>query len=163
MDRYIDEEVHCYEKAIDEIKRVDHLVFVSLKYTRTVDVIKSILERMISSFNCIIEGLLIEAEKKNMIFEIPIAPGARVTELRKLYQNHKELNDLISFYLYLRKLAKAEYTATREFRRNVTMTATFPDGDVEEVNIDIITDYYDRCKKLLGNVRPMFKDVPDHA
>ena len=163
MHRYIDEEVHCYEQAIDELKRVDHLVFVSLKYTRTVDVIKSILERMLASFDCVIQGLLSDAEKKGILFEIPIAPGARIMELRKLYQNHKELNDLISFYLYLRKLHKAEYTAAREFRRNVTMTATFPDGEVEEVNIDIITDYYERCKKLLSNVRPMFKNVPDHA
>ena len=32
---------------IEELKRVDHLVYVSLKYTRTVDVIRSIIDRLI--------------------------------------------------------------------------------------------------------------------
>lgn len=159
--RYIDEEVHCYEQALDELRRVDHLVYVSLKYTRTVDVLKNTLARMIDCFQCIIDGLLNIAEKKGVIFEIPVAPGAKVTELRKLYTNNKELNDLISFYLFLRKLHNAEYTAAREFRRNVTMTATFPDGGVEEVNIDIISEYYERCKKLIKATKVLFSDIPN--
>ena len=158
--RYIDEEVHAYDQALDELRRVDHLVYVSLKYTRTVDVLKNTLARMIDCFQCVIDGLLRMAESQGMIFEIPSAPGAKVTELRKLYPNNIELNDLISFYLFLRKLHNAEYTAAREFRRNVTMTATFPDGGVEEVNIDIISDYYERCKKLITGVKHFFTDLP---
>ncbi len=157
--RYIDDEVHCYEQALEELRRVDHLVYVSLKYTRTVDVLKNTLQRMIDCFQCVIDGLLKSAEEKGVIFQIPTAPGAKVTELRKMYSNHKELNDLISFYLYLRKLCNAEYTATREFRRNVTMTASFPDGNVEEVNIDIISEYYERCKKLIQSIKPLFNDL----
>lgn len=156
MHRFIDEDVHAYEQAWDELKRVDHLVFVSLKYTRTVDVIKSILERMIASFECIMDGLLREAEQKSVIFEIPIAPGAKVMQLKKLHADNKELQDILSFYLFLRKLHNAEYTATREFRRNVTMTATLQDGSVEEVNIDIITDFYKKCQDLLNGVKEMF-------
>ncbi|MGM5484121.1 MAG: hypothetical protein ACQER9_04365 [Nanobdellota archaeon] len=159
MTRFIDEEIHFYDQAVDELKRVDHLVFVSLKYTRTVDVIKNILERMIESFQKIIDGLLSNAEEKKMIFQVPTSPGAKVTELRKLYPNNKELNELISFYLFLRKLHAAEYTATREFRRDVTMTATFPDGNVEEVNIDIISGYYERCKKLIENIKSICTTV----
>jgi hypothetical protein len=158
--RYIDEEVHAYDQALDELRRVDHLVYVSLKYTRTVDVLKNTLARMIDCFQCVIDGLLKGAEDQGMVFEIPSAPGAKVTELRKLYPNNKELNDLISFYLFLRKLHNAEYTAAREFRRNVTMTATFPDGGVEEVNIDIISDYYERCKKLITGVKHFFTELP---
>jgi hypothetical protein len=156
MHRFIDEEVHAYEQAWDELKRVDHLVFVSLKYTRTVDVIKSILERMIASFECIMDGLLKEAERNSLIFEIPIAPGARVMQLKKLHANHKGLQEILTFYLFLRKLHNAEYMATREFRRNVTMTATLQDGSIEEVNIDIITDFYKKCQDLLGGVKDMF-------
>ena len=36
------------DKAKSELKRADHLIFVSLKYTRTVDVIRSIIERLIN-------------------------------------------------------------------------------------------------------------------
>ena len=37
------------ENTIEELKRVDHLFYVSLKYTRTVDMIKHVLERIIST------------------------------------------------------------------------------------------------------------------
>ena len=45
--------------AVEEIKRVDHLVFVSLKYTRTVDVIKSVVDRIISALDFIFIALWI--------------------------------------------------------------------------------------------------------
>ncbi len=35
--------------AKEEIKRADHLMYVSLKYTRTVDILKSIIERLINA------------------------------------------------------------------------------------------------------------------
>lgn len=42
--------------AVEELKRVDHLIYVSLKYTRTVDVIRSVINRLIESYNAIIDG-----------------------------------------------------------------------------------------------------------
>ena len=35
------------ENAKEELKRIDHLIYVTLKYTRTVDVLLSVVERMI--------------------------------------------------------------------------------------------------------------------
>ena len=54
------------EEAKEELKRVDPLVFVSLKYTRTVDVIKSVLERLIAAYEFIVMELLeyIKEQKK---------------------------------------------------------------------------------------------------
>ncbi len=46
------------ETAQDELKRADHLMFVSLKYTRTVDVIKSIITRLKAAIDAGFEVLL---------------------------------------------------------------------------------------------------------
>ena len=46
------------EKAKEELKRADHLYYVSLKYTKTVDVIKSIIERLINAFDFTIDSLV---------------------------------------------------------------------------------------------------------
>jgi hypothetical protein len=46
--------------------RVDHLIFVSLKYSRTVDVIKSVIKRLISTYEIAMKALLenaLEGEK----------------------------------------------------------------------------------------------------
>lgn len=154
--RFIDEEVGDFEQAIDELKRVDHLVYVSLKYTRTVDVIKNILDRMVASFEYIIVGVLKEDERQGKIFEVPNTPSGRLRDLKSLHADNASLMELLNFYVFLRKLHNAEYSASREFRRHVTMTAKLPDGELVEVNIDVISEYYAKCKKLLEGVKPLF-------
>ena len=65
------------DNAKEELKRADHLIFVSLKYTRTVDVIKSIVERLLNAFNLGIEALLIHAKGKGGTDTIPTIPKIR--------------------------------------------------------------------------------------
>ena len=49
------EESENIENAVSQLKRADHLLYVTLKYTRTVDVIKSIIKRLISAFDFAVE------------------------------------------------------------------------------------------------------------
>ena len=46
-----------FDEAVQELKRVDHLFWVSLKYTRTVDVIKHVIDRLISCIGFGFEAL----------------------------------------------------------------------------------------------------------
>jgi len=140
------------ENAKSELKRVDHLIYVSLKYTRTVDVFRSIIERMINCFDFIIEGLLeIEKQKKN-IESIPVSPSLRCEKVRKIYAKDEKINDCINFYLFLRKLIISKYTKRTEYRRHVTMTATFESGETHEVTIDAVHEYYDKIKDFVSYV-----------
>ena len=59
------------EEARNEIKRAEHLMFVSLKYTRTVDVIRSLLERLVSALEACINSALEAAKERGTIDEIP--------------------------------------------------------------------------------------------
>ena len=47
-----------FEQAKGELRRADHLMYVSLKYTRTVDVIKSLIMRMLNTYDNLILSLL---------------------------------------------------------------------------------------------------------
>jgi len=53
-------------EAREELKRLEHIIYVSLKYTRTVDVIVNALTRMVSTFDLIIEAFLEKAKIKNL-------------------------------------------------------------------------------------------------
>jgi hypothetical protein len=139
------------ENAKEELKRVDHLIYVSLKYTRTVDVLKSIIQRLLNCFDFVIEGLLQEAEDNNKIEATPTSPGVKCEVLQKLYSKEKTLHNYCSFYLLLRRINRAEFERAREFRRHVTMTANV-DQKLVEVNIDIITDYFKRVKLFMDYV-----------
>ena len=138
--------------ATEELKRADHLLYVSLKYTRTVDVIKSLLERIIAGFQCVIDGLLQKARKEEKIDDVPSAPKRKIEKLLELYPE-QEMVDYIEFFVLLRKLSKAKYTARQEYRRHVTMEAVLEDQEIYEVDIDKSHEFYDTAKKFIEYVR----------
>lgn len=143
--------------ANEELKRADHLIYVSLKYTRTVDVIKSIIERFINSCDFLLKGLLEIEKERGKINSVPAAPVLRANTLLDLYPHNKELIDFIEWYLLLRKLKKADYTASQEYRRHVTMTAFLDEKGTYEVDIDRIYEYYEVAKSGLPLIRELAK------
>lgn len=132
------------EKAKEELKRVDHLIYVSLKYTRTCDVFKSIIERLINAIDFMIESLLKKEREEKKIDSIPPQPKAKCM-LCAEKTNHPELREMCNFYLLLKDIDKAKFTREREYRRYVTMTVEL-DGKKVEVDIDTITEYYKKTK-----------------
>lgn len=137
--------------AKEEIKRADHLIFVSLKYTRTVDVIKSIIERLINVYDIIATGILERAEEKALVFEVPKVAKQKVDEVLKLCCDDT-MKEYLEFFLYLKKLDKAQYTCSCEYRKHVHMTATFPDGDIVKVNMDDLKSYFLKTKDFVTYV-----------
>tara|TARA_Y100000310_G_scaffold167856_1_gene167788 strand:+ start:3371 stop:3838 length:468 start_codon:yes stop_codon:yes gene_type:complete len=150
-----------YEESVGELKRVDHLYYVSLKYTRTVDVIISVLGRMINCFEHGAEALLKYAKENKLIGDIPDNYALRCEELRKAFPEDEELQDYINFFFFLRKVVRAKYTKREEFRRHVTMTATLNNGEVVEVNIDILKEYYDKTQDFVRYLKSKITDISD--
>lgn len=149
--------------ANEELKRADHLIYVSLKYTRTVDVIKSIIERFINSCDFLIDGLLTIEKERGKIESNPPAPIQKTNILLKLYPDNKEMINFIEWYLLLRKLTKADYTASQEYRRHVTMTAFLDEKGTYEVDIDKIYEFYEIAKSALLLIRELASPEGEEA
>lgn len=132
--------------AKSEFKRAEHLFFVSLKYTRTVDVVRSVVERLIASFEFCIDSLLEHARKKKLIKEIPKAPRAKSDLIKEIYSDDEALMQFIDFYILLRDLRAAPYTKREEYRRHVTMISELSPGKFAEVNIDVLADYLKKAQ-----------------
>ena len=147
-----------FDLAVQELKRVDHLFWVSLKYTRTVDVIKHVIDRLISCVGFGLEALLKYAKEKKLLASVPENAGLRCELLRKTFSDNSELADYINFYTRLRKLSKAEYTRREEFRRHVTMIATIDKGEVVEVSIDSLKEDYEKTKKFIHFVKRIINE-----
>lgn len=150
MNPYLDD-------AIQEIKRVDHLVYVSLKYTRTVDVVKSVIDRLISTLDFVIGALLEDLKEKKLVTSPPTSPGLRISLLQKNFKDNKELQDYLAFYTTLRKIARAEYAKREEYRRHVTMIAKLDDGNTIDVDIDLLKEYYEKAKNCLSYVKDLIE------
>lgn len=138
------------EDAKEEIKRVDHLFYVSLKYTRTVDMMRNMIERLISTFDWGILSLLKYAKEKKKISEIPPSPISKCELVKKTYKDPK-VKEYIDLYLLLRKLMRVPYTKREEYRRHVTMISQVGDKKVE-TSIDVLKEYYDKLIEFLSLV-----------
>ncbi len=138
--------------ASQELKRADHSIAVSLKYTRTVDVIKSIIERLINTISCCMDVLLKHAKAQKKIAEVPSLPRLKVDAIRSLFGSDQMIKEFCEFYLLLRRIDKAKFDRAQEYRRHVTMTAHLDGGEKIEITIDIISDYFEKTKDFLSYV-----------
>ena len=152
-----------FDEAVQELKRVDHLFWVSLKYTRTVDVIKHVIDRLINCIGFGLEALLKYSKEKKLIAVIPENAGLRCDLLRKTYGDNIDLIEYINFYLKLRKLSKAEYTKREEFRRHVTMIATIDKGEIVEVSIDVLKEYYEKTRNFISFVKKIINEEKEES
>jgi len=135
------------EQAREEMKRADHLLYVSLKYTRTVDVLKSLLDRLINAIDAITDSLLDFALEKKKISEKPENLGLKGNLAKKTFKD-QTIIEMIDFGMSLKKINRAEYKRSREFRRHVTMTV-ITDTGIVEINIDVIKEHYFKVKAYL--------------
>lgn len=139
----------------DELKRADHLIYVSLKYTRTCDVIKSVFHRLINAIDAVATGLLEKAEAEHKIFEVPTAPGLKADQLKQVYDD-KKIHEMMDFYIFLRKLNNAEFTRSNEYRRHVTLTA-FVGGEEHGIKIETVTEWYHTIKDFVDYISSTYR------
>lgn len=132
MDEYLLE-------AREELKRLEHIIYVSLKYTRTVDVVINAVNRLIAIYDLIIESFLEKAKEEGLIDSLPKSPALRATRLTEIYKEDQELHKYLSFYVFLKTVLKLPYTRRQEYRRHVTLVVDL-DNCTAEVDIDNLTD-----------------------
>ena len=145
------------DNAKEELKRVDHLFYVSLKYTRTADMMRHMVDRLINAFSFGIESLLKYAKEKKKIDEMPNNPKMNSKLLIETFTD-EELIGYTNLYLKLRKIIRADFSKREEFRRHVTMTCTINKGEVIEVNIDILKEYYETAKNFVNYVERIIEE-----
>ncbi|MBI4148298.1 hypothetical protein HY490_03330 [Candidatus Woesearchaeota archaeon] len=142
------------ELARQEMKRADHLLYVSLKYTRTVDVLKSIVERLINAYDASVSAALERASEQKKIDKIPQLPRQKLEIFKTLYPANPDVLNYCELYLILRKIANASFDRSNEYRRHVTMTAHVDDEQIE-ITIDIIKDYFDKTQEFVSFVEKL--------
>jgi hypothetical protein len=135
------------EKAKDEIKRADHLVYVTLKYTRTVDVIKSTIKRLITAYNYVILEALEHAKDNKKIKEIPASSQDKVALLKKLYKD--DIVEYLKLYTLLKSIDQAAYTGREEYRKHVTLTVTL-DKKTLDIDIPVLVEYFKKTKEFVN-------------
>ena len=150
--------LHHDSDAREELKRADHLLYVTLKYTKNIDVIKNAIRRLINACDYAIIEVMEYLKEKKKIKEISLMPTARAMDLKKYLSVKKiDLIEFIDFYLLLKKIDRAEYTRKEEFKKGVKLIAMDDDGETWEVNIEKLYEFFEKTKDFIKYVEENYK------
>ncbi|RLG16214.1 hypothetical protein DRN69_01360 [Candidatus Pacearchaeota archaeon] len=140
------------EDIIQEKISADHLLYVSLKYTKTCDVIVNLLLRWAKMIETSINEILKHAKKKKKISSIPSSPLEKIDEVKKLFKKDKNFIEVINMYEMFRKIKELRTERIGEFRKNVTLKV-FYRGEEININLDKLKTYAERLEKFISTTK----------
>ncbi len=140
------------EEIIQEKISADHLLYVSLKYTKTCDVIMNLILRWRRMIETSIERVLEHAKKKKKISTIPTNPVGQIKEVRNLFKKDKEFLEVIDLYEMFRKIRELKIERIGEFRKNVTLKIFYRGKEID-VNLEKLREYADLLEKFISKVK----------
>ena len=140
------------ENIIQEKISADHLLYVSLKYTKTCDVIKNLLLRWRKMIETAIDSILKHAKKKKKISAVPGNPVKKIEAMKKLFKKDNNIMETIEFYEMLRKVEELRQERIGEFRKNVCLKIMYR-GEEINVNLEQLKIYADMLEKFISTTK----------
>jgi len=137
------------EEIIQEKISADHLLYVSLKYTKTCDVIFNLILRWRRMIETSINQILKHAKKKKKISEVPSNPIGKITEVRRIFNKNKDFLKVIEMYEMFRKIEELRQERIGEFRKNVTLKL-FYQGKEIAINLEELKIYAEKLEKFIS-------------
>lgn len=140
------------EDIIQEKISADHLLYVSLKYTKTCDVIMNLLLRWKEMIDVSIDKILKQAKKKKKISTVPTNPVGKIDAIKKLMKKDKNFLEVIDMYEMFKKIRELRKERIGEFRKNVTLKV-FYRGQEININLDKLKEYADKVEKFISTTK----------
>ena len=139
------------EDIIQEKISADHLLYVSLKYTKTCDVIINLIIRWKTMIERMLDEVLKQAKKKKKISSVPGNPATKIEVTRKIFKKDKNVQEVMDTYEMFRKIEELRKERSGEFRKNVTLKV-FYRGEEININLDKLKVYAEMLEKFISNM-----------
>ena len=137
------------EHVIKEKISADHLLYVSLKYTKTCDVIINLLLRWRNMIEPAMDKLIEKAKKMKKWKPVPDAPRARLSQLKKIYESDLVISAVLDMYELFRDIEKLEKVRENEFRKGVNLKV-FYQGKTIDINLDKLKEYAEMLERFIS-------------
>ncbi len=154
MKKYLGDELE--DEAREELKRADHLIYITLKYTKTCDVIKNTIQRLINAFDFTFLESLEYAKNKKLIKDIPTTTKQRTDLIKEILKNEQRILGFIDFYYLLKKIDSSEFERRAEYRKGITMVVKDKDLTIE-VDIETLKNYFEKTKEFRELIKSWIK------
>jgi len=140
------------EKIMKEKISADHLLYVSLKYTKTCDVILNLIRRWTVMISDSVDGLLEQLKKKKKIKVIPVAPRQRVELVKQHFKKVPEVMKAVEIYEFFKKIENLRTVRESEFRKDVRLKVY--EGEKETIiNLDKLKEYSAILESFISYVK----------
>ena len=140
------------DRIIKEKISADHLLYVSLKYTKTSEVILNLILRWTIMIEYAFEDLLKYAKKKRMIKSIPDSPKPRLDLIRETFKKDKVVIETLDLYEMFRRIDTLKKESEGEFRKNVALKVSYR-GEVVKINLDQLKEYSLILEKFINYLK----------
>jgi len=128
------------EKIIQEKISADHLLYVSLKYTKTTDVMLNLISRWRSMIETAVDRLMEEGKKKKSMKNIPSAPKLKIDKVKEIYKKNLAVLETMTLYEFFKRVDNLEKIRENEFRKNVVLKV-LDKGQWINIDMDKLKEY----------------------
>jgi len=139
------------EKIMKEKISSDHLLYVSMKYTKTCDVMINLLKRWKIMMDYSFDGLLEKAKKKKIkkAKKIPTAPKLKVDLIKVVFKKNPEIMEAVKEYEMFKLIDVLKKTKAGEFRKGVCLTVTYK-GEETRIDLEKLKEYSEIIERFIN-------------
>ena len=137
------------EKIMKEKTSSDHLLYVSMKYTKTCDVMINLIKRWKIMMDSAFDGLLEKSKKKKIIKKIPTAPKLKIDVVKNIFNKNPEVKEAVELYEMFRLIDTLKKTKEGEFRKGVCLRVTYKWKEVQ-INLEKLKEYSEILERFIN-------------
>lgn len=139
-------------EVIKEKTSADHLLYVSLKYTKTCDVILNLIERWKYLIEKAFDALLQDLYDNNKLPELPNSPKQRIEFIRKYFNSTPSIQNIVPIYILFKRIPDFSKKRECEFRKNVCLKIKMPNEEIA-INMEKLTEYSNIVDHFIDEVK----------
>lgn len=140
------------EEIIKEKISADHLLYVSLKYTKTCDVILNLIARWKSMIELSFNALIAKGVKEKKIPSMPGSPKERIEFMKKYFKKQEAVQEIVPMYIFFKRIPDLNKTREGEFRKNVNLKIIEP-NKVTDINLEKLAEYSAVVERFISEVK----------
>lgn len=139
-------------EILKEKTSADHLLYVSLKYTKTCDVILNLIARWKSMIELSFDTLLEKAVRDKDVPSMPKSPKEKIEFMKKYFKKSKVIQETIPLFVFFKRIPELNKTREGEFRKNVNLKIETGD-EIVEINMDKLKEYAEILERFISEVK----------
>ncbi len=139
-------------EILKEKTSADHLMYVSMKYTKTCDVILNLIARWKSMIEMSFDALLQKKVDEGKIPLMPATPKERILFMKKYFKRADAIKETIPVYIFFKRVPELNKTRSSEFRKNVCLKVIEPTKHTD-INLEKLKEYTELLEKFISEVK----------